>query len=173
MIEDAVSELVEHGHWTVANIKDAWQALKREGATELQPGTPRDLTAQERLHVIRIPQQGSVTLAIGQFLSYVLDEEAPSVNVAYDPVIEQPAIRLLSSALRLHRRTTRLRPKNESSCGATVREGRSQSRCSSRHGQHVSGMNPCTNETNCWVLASKVGANLQPKSGSTRSTTRA
>ena len=85
MIEDAVSELVEHGHWTVANIKDAWQTLKREGAAELQPGTPRDLTTQERLHVIRIAQQGNVTLAIGQFLSYALDEEAPGINVAHDP----------------------------------------------------------------------------------------
>ena len=85
MVEDAVSELVEHGHWTISNIQDAWNTLKREGAAELQPGTPRDLSAQERLHVIRIAQQGNVTLAIGQFLSYALDEEAPSVNVAYAP----------------------------------------------------------------------------------------
>jgi|SRR5215831_12467655 len=83
--EDAVAELVEHGLWTVANIKDAWQTLKREGAAELQPGTPRDLSAQERLHVVRMAQQGNVTEAIGQFLSYALDEEAPNINVAYDP----------------------------------------------------------------------------------------
>ena len=76
---------------TRANIKDAWRTLKCEGA-ELQPRTPRDLSAQERLYVIRMAQQGNVTEAIGQFLSYAPMRKHRASMSPMIPGIARPAI---------------------------------------------------------------------------------
>jgi hypothetical protein len=82
---EAVDLLAQRGHWNVGNIEAAWSALKREGLADLPQGTARELRAQERLHVIRLAQQGQVIDAIGQFLAYALDGEEASLNVAYNP----------------------------------------------------------------------------------------
>lgn len=82
---DAVAELVDRGYWTVGNLKEAWNTLKREGAAELPPGTACELTPQERLHVARMAQNGNVTGAIAQFLQYSLDEEQSNNDILYDP----------------------------------------------------------------------------------------
>ena len=87
--QKAVELLASRGEWNVSNIEAAWAALKREGLAELPAGTARELTEQERLHVIRIAQQGRVTDAIGQFLQYALDDEEPSLDVIYDPAYRQ------------------------------------------------------------------------------------
>ena len=83
--KDAVAELIDRGQWTVRNLQSAWRSLKQKGVAELAPGTARNLTAQERLHVIRIAQQGNVGGAISQFLQYALDNDVLSNDLIYDP----------------------------------------------------------------------------------------
>ena len=75
MTQDGIAELVEHGHWTESSLSEAWQTPKRGGSADLPPGTPRDLNAQERLHVTI----GQYDSGHRPFLFHALGEETPNV----------------------------------------------------------------------------------------------
>ncbi len=92
-------DLIERGYWTQGWLETAWDALRRHGLAELRPGLVRELSADEKLTVIRQAQRGvnlgdpnAVLEAVGLYCSYALDlddlDDLDLDDPAYRPVVD-------------------------------------------------------------------------------------
>lgn len=84
-LNEIVADLIDGGHWTVANLTACYQALDREGLLDVPVGSARNLSDSEALRVARLAQSGRADLAIGEYLKFALGGEEPDMAVVHDP----------------------------------------------------------------------------------------
>ena len=88
-LNEIVADLIDGGHWTVANLTACYQALDREGLLDVPLGSARNLSEKERLHVTRLAQVGRTEEAISQYLQYALHGEEPTLEILSNPAYRQ------------------------------------------------------------------------------------
>lgn len=98
-VDEAYEELRDQGLWTCENLESAWEALCEHGLAELRPGQVKELSADEKLAIIRKGQNGmnhgdeiKVLEALATYCSFALGLDPDEIDLTdpdYRRVVDQ------------------------------------------------------------------------------------